>query len=173
MLAARQARQYEDRYLEIRYEELLTKGVQVLSQVFEFIGIPTDIQNATVIYEKYQFENMKQAQIGTHGFALPKEFFRKGQAGDWRNSLNPGQRYVFDETAGDLLNALVYGDASWWYDHAYQRFTVPLFVMLSNPRRMQTTAIGTIKRALGRQGTERIRAGRRRVGETQTPFKSR
>ena len=152
VLAARQARQYEDRYLEIRYEELLTNGVQVLSQIFEFMGIPINMQNVTVIYEKYQFENMKQAGTGTHGFALPKDFFRKGQAGDWRNSLSPGQRYAFDETAGGLLGTLGYSEASWWCDHEYQRITLPLAATLSSRSRMKSKAMSTIKRILGLNG---------------------
>jgi LPS sulfotransferase NodH len=166
VLAARQARQYEDRYLEIRYEELLTNGVEVLSQVFEFMGIPINVQNVTAIYERHQFENMKRTGTGTYGFALPKEFFRKGQAGDWRNSLNFGQRYAFDEIAGDLLGALGYGEASWWYDHEYQRVTVPLAAMLSSQSKMKLKALSTFKRLLGPQWTERIRAVRgRRASE--------
>jgi len=153
VLAARRARQYDGRYLEIRYEELLNNRAPVLHQIFEFIGVPTSTASVEAIYERHQFENMKQAGTGTHGFALPKEFFRKGGAGDWRNSMTPGERYVFDETAGDLLCALGYSDTSWWYDHVYQRFTVPLTATLSSRSRMRMKALGTIKRALGPQWT--------------------
>jgi hypothetical protein len=165
VLAAREARQYGERYLEVRYEELLTNGVEILRQIFEFIGIRISTENLANIYERHQFENMKRAGTGTHGFSLPKEFFRKGQAGDWRNSLTLGQRYLFDESAGDLLRALGYANTSWWYDHAYQGFTVPLTTTLSSRTRIRMKATDTIKRMLGPQWTERVRAIRRRGRE--------
>jgi hypothetical protein len=141
---------------------LLTIGVQELQRVFEFIGVPIDAENVAAIYKRHQFENMKQDGRGVHNFALPKEFFRKGEAGDWRNSLNPGQRYLFYETAGDLLCALGYSDDLWWFDHPYQRMTVPLRAMLSSRSRMKMKAVEMIKRALGPKWTERIRGARSR-----------
>jgi hypothetical protein len=168
VLGAQKARQYGERYSEVRYEELLTNGVQVLQRVFEFIGVPIDAENVLAIYKRHQFENMKQDGRGVHNFALPKEFFRKGEAGDWRNSLNPGQRYIFEEKAGDLLCALRYSDDSWWFDHPYQRVTVPLRVMLSSRSRMKMRAVETIKRALGPKWTERIRGARSRSRRKDT-----
>jgi LPS sulfotransferase NodH len=163
VLAAQKARQYRQRYIEVRYEDLLTNGVQVLRTVFDFIGEPIGAEDVAAIYERHHFKNMKQVGTGVHDFVLPKEFFRKGQAGDWRNSLSPGERYVFDETAGDLLCALRYSNASWWHDHGYQRFTVPLAATLSSRSRMQMQAVGVIKRMLGPQWIKRIRTVRARV----------
>jgi hypothetical protein len=163
VLEAQKARQYRQRYLEVRYEELLTSGPQVLRTVFDFIGEPIGAEDVAAIYEKHQFQNMKQVGTGVHDFVLPKEFFRKGQAGDWRTSLSPRERYVFDETAGDLLHVLGYSNAAWWYDHMYQRFTVPLVETLSSRSRMQMQAIGVIKRILGPQWTKQIRAVRARA----------
>lgn len=160
--AAQDARQFRGRYLEVRYEELLTNGVQVLRSVFDFIGLPIDAAEVAAIYDRHQFENMKQEGTGANNFSLPKEFFRKGEAGDWRNSLNLGERYIFDETAGDLLRALGYADALWWCDHPYQRMTVPLRMMLSSRNRLKMKAVETIKRALGPKWTERIRTARSR-----------
>lgn len=167
--AAQKARQYGERYLEVRYEDLLTSGQQVLRTVFDFLGEPIDAKDVAAIYQRHQFQNMKQAGTGVHNFALPKEFFRKGQSGDWRNSLGPGERYVFDETAGDLLRALRYSNASWWYDHGYQRFTVPLAGTLSSRTRMQMETIGVIKRLLGPQWTNRLGTVRARVRGKKPP----
>jgi hypothetical protein len=165
VLAAQKARKYKKRYLEVRYEELLASGQGALQQVFDFIGEPIDAKEVAAIYETHRFENMKQLGIGTHGFALPNEFFRKGQAGDWRDSLTPRQRYLFDESAGDLLCALGYANTSWWYERPHQRFTVPLTATLSSRSRMRMKARDTIKVALGPQWTERIRTVRRRARE--------
>lgn len=161
VLAAQEARQYRGRYLEVRYEELLTNGVKVLQEVFEFIGVPIGRGSVTAIYEKHRFEKMKEAGTGARQFALPEGFFRKGQTGDWRNLLlNPIQRYLFDEIAGDLLRDLGYCDESWWFDRPYQRFTVPLSVMLSSRGRMQMKRVHAIKRMLGPKWTERVRTVR-------------
>jgi hypothetical protein len=166
VLAAQQARRYEGRYLEVRYEDLLTDGPRVLRTVFDFIGESTAVEDIAAIYEKHRFENMKQAGTGVHDFVLPKEFFRKGQAGDWRNALSSVQRYLFDETAGDLLRALGYADNSWWYDRPYQRFTAPLTATLSSRRRMRMKAKETIKRALGPHWPAWVGAVRARVKQT-------
>ena len=149
--------------MELRYEDLLTNGIQVLRGVFDFIGLTVSCADVAAIYERHRFENMKQAGRGVHNFALPKEFFRKGEAGDWRNELNPQQRYIFHETAGDLLCALGYGDDSWWFDHPYQSMTVPLGLMLSSPSRIRSKASHVIKRALGPKWTDRIAALRARI----------
>jgi hypothetical protein len=162
--AAQEARRYRGRYLEVRYEELLTNGVKVLQEVFEFIGVSIGRGSVTAIYEKYRFEKMKQAGTGANQFELPEGFFRKGQAGDWRNILlDPMQRYLFDEIAGDLLRDLGYCDESWWFDRPYQRFTVPLSVMLSSRGRMQTKRLRAIKCILGPKWTERVRTVRARM----------
>jgi Sulfotransferase family len=160
VLAARKAQQYSDRYLEVRYEELLSNGVRELREIFDFIGVPIDAETVTTIFTEHQFEKMKQVGAGVRGFSLPEGFFRKGQAGEWRNALSPSQRYIFHDTAGDLLCALGYADKSWWIDRAYQRFTLPLLAMLSNQNRMQVKIHLAIKRALGPLWTERFRAAR-------------
>jgi LPS sulfotransferase NodH len=160
VLGAQKARQYGERYLEVRYEDLLGNGVQVLQSVFEFLDLSVDTEDVVAIYNRHRFENMKQGGRGVHNFALPKEFFRKGEAGDWRNSLTPGQRYIFEEKAGDLLCALGYSDDLWWFDRPYQRMTVPLLAIVSSRSRMKMKAVETIKRVLGPKWTERIRRAR-------------
>jgi hypothetical protein len=157
VIEARKGSQYQGRYLEIRYEELLTKGASILQTVFEFIGVPIDKETAVAIYNAHQFDKMKQEGTGVHDFTLPKEFFRKGTSGDWRNSLNLRERYLFHETAGDLLCSLGYADPLWWCEDPYQRFTVPLLTTLSSRQRMQVKTIRKIKRALGPRWTNRIR----------------
>jgi LPS sulfotransferase NodH len=160
VLGAQKARQYGERYLEVRYEDLLGNGVQALQSVFEFLDLSVDTEDVVAIYNRHRFENMKQGGRGVHNFALPKEFFRKGEAGDWRNSLTPGQRYIFEEKAGDLLCALGYSDDLWWFDRPYQRMTVPLLAIVSSRSRMKMKAVETIKRVLGPKWTERIRRAR-------------
>lgn len=165
VLAARAARQFGDRYLEIRYERLLANGTDALKELFEFIHIPSNDAELKVIYEQHRFENMKQQSLGANNFLLPGEFFRKGEAGDWRNSMTAEQRYVFHEAAGDLLCALGYGDSAWWVQRPHQRLTVPLLLTLSSRSRLKAKAAAALQHALGRACTEKLRALRSRNKE--------
>jgi len=160
VLGARKARQYPGRYMEVRYEELLTNGTQVLRGVLEFMGVSTDPSVVSAIYDGHRFENMKQKGKGARDFSLPKEFFRKGQSGDWRNSLNPTERYLFHEAAGDLLAELGYCEPSWWFENSYQRMTVPICLTLSSRSRLQTKAGEALKRVVGPKWTARLRSFR-------------
>ncbi len=161
VIACQKARQYGERYCEIRYEKLLADGIPELRRVFEFMKVTVDDETLTAIYNEHTFENMKQSGTGANNFALPANFFRNGKAGDWRRSLGPEQRYIFHQAAGDILCALGYGDPDWWFERPHQRATVPLRVMLSSRSRMRMKAAEAIKRALGPKWTERIRRVRR------------
>jgi Sulfotransferase family len=157
VLGARQAKQYGDRYLEVRYEDLLTVGVRVLKSVFDFLHVSIDSEDVTRIFNEHQFERMKEEKKGTNQLVWPDGFFRKGQAGDWRNTLKPMERYVFNETSGDLLRELGYADNSWWADHPYERVTLPVFATLSSRKRIKTKAVEGVKCLLGPRLTERVR----------------
>src|SRR5262249_34268798 len=146
-------------------EELFSNGLQVLRNTFEFMNAPLTSSEVAAIYDAHRIERMRQDGTGVHGFALPKEFFRKGEAGDWRNALNPSERYLFDEAAGDLLCALGYSHNSWWADHQYERFTIPLLVTMLSRSRMEAKTMQTVKRALGPKWIERIVAVRSRFRE--------
>jgi LPS sulfotransferase NodH len=157
VIEARKARDYGGRYMEVRYEELLSEGIQVLKSVFEFLSVPIDLEDLTSIFNEHQFERMKEEKKGTNQLIWPDGFFRKGQAGDWQNALKPMKRYVFHEIAGDLLCELGYANNSWWADQAYQRFLLPPIVMLSSRRRIKVTVSESIKRLLGPTWTDRVR----------------
>jgi LPS sulfotransferase NodH len=160
VVEARKAQDYNGRYMEVRYEELLSDGVQVLKSVFEFLNVPIDLEDVILIFNEHQFERMKEQKKGTNQLIWPDGFFRKGQAGDWRNSLKPMERYAFHQIAGDLLCDLGYASNSWWADQAYQRLTLPLIVTLSSRKKIKVTALESIKRLLGPKWTDRVRNAR-------------
>ena len=166
LLAARKGQQYGDRYLEVRYEDLLTNGAQILSSIFEFVGVPMKPADAAAIFQEHQFQKMKKEGAGVQNFGLPEGFFRKGQAGDWQNSLKPNQRYSIHDTAGDLLCELGYARDSWWVERWHQRFTLPLRAMLHSRKRMQLKTLYAIKRALG-SGLDRTDPDRADAGATE------
>jgi hypothetical protein len=157
VIGARLAQQYDHRYLEVRYEELLTMGVTVLKSAFEFLNLPIDLEDVTKIFNEHQFEKMKEEKKGTNQLIWPDGFFRKGQAGDWQNTLKPVERYIFDQTSGDLLCALGYAGNSWWAEHAYQRITLPLFATLSSRKKSKMKTVDAVKSLLGPRLTARVR----------------
>jgi LPS sulfotransferase NodH len=157
VVEARKAQDYGGRYMEVRYEELLSDGIQVLKSVFEFLRVPIDLEDLTSIFNEHQFEKMKEEKKGTNQLIWPDGFFRKGQAGDWRNTLKPMERYVFHEIAGDLLYELGYANNSWWLDRPYHKITVPLLVTLSSRKRLKVKALEGVKGLLGPKWTARAR----------------
>lgn len=125
--AAKQAKQYPDRYLEVRYEDLLTAGVDVLKTVFEFCNLPTDPKEVAKIIDAHQFDKMKENRISPASNLLaPNGHYRKGQMGSWPKVFDPVQRYMFDEIAGDLLCELGYAEVGWWADTVGQKVTLPI-----------------------------------------------
>ena len=168
---AQKARQYQDRYLEVRYEDLLADGTSVLHSVFEFIDLPVSLEDTTSIYEAHEFSKMKGNETGGYDFNLPKGFLRKGQIGDWRNVLNPLERYVFHAVAGDLLCELGYAKEQWWRERAYQRFTLPLLSIFLGQHGLRQRIKRTLKGILGARWipASRMPAQRKIVNELREP----
>ena len=113
--SAQTARQYPERYMEVRYEELHSDATTTIESVFNFCGISVSTEEAAGIAEAHQFEKMKvKRQHADERVKTHAAFYRKGIVGDWRKALNPLQRYLFDQVAGDLLNELGYAEHGWW-----------------------------------------------------------
>ncbi len=159
-LEARKAKQYAGQYLEVRYEDLLVIGKPILESVFEFIGLPADPETIEAIWEGHQFEKMKKQRTGASRFALPDGFFRQGRSGDWHSALSPMQRYLFHDTAGDLLTQLGYADQRWWCERGYQRITFPALSLFLNRKRARKKLTNAVKAIVGPTWLGRIRAGR-------------
>jgi hypothetical protein len=145
ILSAQKAQQYCNRYMEVRYEELLTNGPEVLGNIFTFIGVPIDVNENISIFNEHAFEQMKKQETAINQFYQAENFFRKGQTGDWQNALSPAQRLIFHDVAGDLLCALGYADDSWWSNRWHHRFTLPLL----NKSRRTALLSRAVKRLLG------------------------
>lgn len=126
---AREAkRMAPNRYLELRYEDLLAAGPESLHRIFEFIGVATTLSDAAAIHARLSFDAMKSG-LG-HSFELPREFFRRGESGSWRKELSARERYVFHATAGDLLVDLGYADSSWWIARPCEKWLLPAIGMV-------------------------------------------
>jgi len=166
VLEARKARQYQGRYLEVRYEELLTAGVHTLKTVFDFCGLPASVEDVAAIVDAHQFERVKaRRQAQDKRIKVNPAHYRKGQAGSWREDLDLIQRYLFDEIAGDLLHKLGYANDGWWAKSRIQRYTLPLLAGISTRQRRRETVARAAKALLGPTLTGYVRATRAKMRE--------
>jgi hypothetical protein len=130
--AAQKARQYQDRYMEVRYEDLFTAGADILKSVFDFCGLPATVERVTGIVNAHQFKQMKaERRSADKRVRVNQAHYRKGRVGSWREELGPFQRYIFNEIAGDLLRELGYAEDGWWADSRKQKLTLPVLAAIS------------------------------------------
>jgi hypothetical protein len=94
-----------DRYLEVRYEDLMADPVGQLFPVFRFCGLPVTAEEVVRITEEYNIER-KQLSKGEPRTA--------GVAEAWRRKLDIKQRYLMDRYVGHLLIELGYALPGWW-----------------------------------------------------------
>jgi hypothetical protein len=137
VLAARAAEgSHPGSYMEIRYEALQADGAGSLQSVLAFMGLGATPDEAAAICQRYTIERM---QDGASPFDLPREFFREGRVGGWRDAMTAIDRYAFEAAAGDLLRELGYAQGDWWVERGYQRWALPALA-----------AVGVRRRLLGR-----------------------
>ncbi len=142
---AGKARRFGDRYMEVRYEDLLENGTEVLRGLFDFVGLPVGRPEAERILREHEFERMKLRGKSAGGTELPDGFFRKGRAGGWEESLTAGMRYRVHLQAGDLLNELGYAEPGWWASSPAVRWTLPPATLLSPSRNRRRRAFRALR----------------------------
>jgi hypothetical protein len=135
--SARVAKRYQDegRYLEVRYEDMLTDNLAVINKIVSYLGLDSKVYDVAAIVERNRIENMKKREKFLDRFSLPSEFIRKGQVGEWKEKWSVMDRFNFDCIAGNLLADCGYANGSWWVEKPHQRWWIPLQVKLG-PRRI-------------------------------------
>jgi hypothetical protein len=96
---------YGERYLEIRYEDLLRDTPNTLRRVFEFLHAR---RGDAVIERCIRASKFERASNRRQGEEDPNSFFRKGVAGDWRDVFTERDREIYGKLAGDLLIEMGY-----------------------------------------------------------------
>lgn len=118
--AARQASQYEGRYMEIRYERLLSDTPSELAKLLIFCDLPISEELVTEIVREHDYVKMKSTlKTPVSGIKAPAAHFRKGRVGSWDEDLTNAERFEFDRTAGDLLCELGYAAPDWRHQSLY------------------------------------------------------
>ena len=95
-----------DRYLEVRYEELVRRPVPILRGAFRFLGVDDDEPIARQCVEAAAFEKLSRGR--KPGEEDTRSFFRKGVVGDWENHLDTMSRDYILAKCGDLMKRFGY-----------------------------------------------------------------
>ena len=98
---------YGERYLEIRYEDLLRDAPNTLRRILELLrarGGDNVIERCILASSFERASNRRQGEEDS------RSFFRKGVAGDWRSVFTQRDREIYEELAGDQLIRMGYDD---------------------------------------------------------------
>jgi len=103
---------HRERYLMIRYEDMLADPAGELSRTIEDLtGKRPDAELVRSVVQLHDFRNVTKRE---RGLADNNEFMRKGIQGDWRNYFSGEAARKFNEYAGHLLIELGYeSDPDW------------------------------------------------------------
>ncbi len=97
----------------LRYEDMLARPLEVFTAACRFAGFPDDPARVARALEHSRFEAL-QAQERAKGFREAvggRAFFRKGQAGAWREVLSPAQVSAIVQTHGEVMQRFGYLNA--------------------------------------------------------------
>jgi LPS sulfotransferase NodH len=127
---ARKARSLTDRYVEVRYERLLSDdAARVLTELYDFCGVDADEHLAASALQRFDAARVQALPEGERPSGIvwggevvargespeePDGFVGAAVAGAWREQLGPYERWLFDRVAGHLLLELGYElDRGW------------------------------------------------------------
>jgi hypothetical protein len=132
--AARRAAAFGEDSLEVRYEELLSDGIDAYAKVLNFCRLPHTAEWVKSTLEANTFDKMKQARrTGDPSLQSNEAHYRKGKAGSWQNELSPRQRFEFERRAGELLRELKYESATdWWKTSALNGTVFPILAAIAD-----------------------------------------
>jgi hypothetical protein len=94
-----------ERYLEIRYEDLLQDSRETLRRVLELLRARRGDWVVERCLQATDFERLSNRRRGEED---PGSHFRKGIAGDWREVFTPRDRAIYEELAGERLIEMGY-----------------------------------------------------------------
>lgn len=96
---------YRERYLEIRYEDLLDKPEEKLSLILQLLEARRGEPVVERCVRAGSFERLSQRSQGEEDAS---SFYRKGVAGDWKGVFTERDREIYESIAGEQLAAMGY-----------------------------------------------------------------
>jgi tetratricopeptide (TPR) repeat protein len=97
---------YQDRYIEVRYEDLHQDPSPVLRRILDFLGVHSSPERIEQCIQAGSFEVLSQGR--QRGQEDRNAFFRKGIIGDWKNHFDHEAIDLFMQHGGKLLEELGY-----------------------------------------------------------------
>jgi hypothetical protein len=97
---------FGNNYREVTYEDLIALPSVTVEKLFAFIGVLHDPQTVNECLRKASFKKLSGGR--EQGVQDNKSFFRKGIAGDWKNTFTEKNLKTFDDISGDLMKTLGY-----------------------------------------------------------------
>ncbi|MGB0722064.1 MAG: sulfotransferase family protein [Gammaproteobacteria bacterium] len=122
--AGRAISERTDRYLELRYEDLMTDASAGLAQVRDFLGEPRDEAWCRSVAEEFAKNPKGSGKAAWDVGKEPEGFFRGAGVEGWRKDLGRGQVAVIEEQCAELMGELgysclhanpAYHPAVWWH----------------------------------------------------------
>jgi len=124
---ARQAAEFGEDYLEIRYEEFLEGKAGTYARVLDFCGLSHTREWIEATLAANTFEKMKERGASPDPkVKLSEKRYHRGSAGGWREEFTSWDAYRFERAAGTLLRELGYAGQEWWIENDLDRIVQPL-----------------------------------------------
>lgn len=96
-----------ERYREVRYEDLLERGPEILRDLFAWLRIPESLEHCEHLVQRLSIENLRddysEIQQPWDLSNEPSEFFRKGNAESWREELSPMELFAIESCAESAM----------------------------------------------------------------------
>ena len=108
-VAAFRAKTKPERFLQLRYEDLLAAPEAEAARAFRFLGVSDAAGTVAAAVAASAFEALSGRRPGEED---PRSFFRKGVAGDWRGKLDAADLQTIDALCGDQMRAEGYQSAA-------------------------------------------------------------
>jgi hypothetical protein len=99
---------YGDRYLSLRYEDLLECPAEELKRIWSFLGAEPETEGTWVGVETELRQNLDVTWQNQKSSEIARSL-QKGKHGTWQTMFASQDRAVFKEIAGELLNEWGYG----------------------------------------------------------------
>lgn len=110
--SARKGGALTPRYMEVRYEALKRNTEEQLSRLYEHLGLHADEHLCAEAVEACRIDRLRKKEErkdrAVPGTDTPDTFFRKGQAGGWRDELSKSQVRLVEMVCGDLMRDIGY-----------------------------------------------------------------
>jgi LPS sulfotransferase NodH len=101
-VAAEGTRLYSERFLTLRYEDLLREPLEAISTVWKFLGaggnsrsLEKDVQAEMASNPDEEWQSRRNEDIAA--------FLSKGQSGNWRSLFTAADKSLFKQVAGEVL----------------------------------------------------------------------